>query len=324
MSEAVLVCGISGQDGGYLASHLLSLGYEVWGTSRNVEERTFENLSKLGVIDSVRLLSLDLRKAGAIESVLSQVRPDQIYNLSGQTSVGVSFQKPLETIESITCSTVNLLEGVRLSGRDVRVYCAGSVETFGDTGGSAANEATPLNPCSPYAIAKAAAFWTVSTYRKAYKMFVCTGIMSNHESPLRPIHFVTRKIINAVAELSIGRGAQLHLGNLEIERDWGWSPEYMEASVRMLQQETPEDYILATGETCSLRAFVETAFAVSGFDWRDHVVLDGELKRPTDIAAIRLNPARAAIKLGWRATYRMEEVVKMMLAAEIESLKSRA
>ena len=225
MGKRALICGISGQDGTYLAKLLLDRGYEVWGSSRDAELATFDNLRRLGIFDSVHLVSLNLRDVGSVMGLLRRVRPDEIFSLAGQSSVGLSFEQPVETIESIAIGTLTLLEAIRLCELDIRLYNAGSTECFGDTGEGVANEKSPFHPRSPYAVAKASAFWTVANYRQAYGMFVCTGILSNHDSPLRPRRFVTRKIVHAVAALSLGQDVRLSLGNLHIERDWGWAPE---------------------------------------------------------------------------------------------------
>ena len=245
------------------------------------------------------------------------MRPDEIFSLAGQSSVGLSFEQPLETIESIALGTLSLLEAIRLSDLDIRLYNAGSTECFGDTGNSVANEGSPFNPCSPYAVAKASAFWSVANYRQAYGMYACTGILSNHDSPLRPRRFVTRKITHAVAGLALGRDVRLSLGNLGIERDWGWAPEYVEAMAAMLNQSCPIDYIIATGKSHRLLEFVETAFKLIGKDWRDFVIIDEALMRPTDIVRNRVDPSNAMTGLGWKAKTGMAEVVGMMLQAEM-------
>ena len=241
--------------------------------------------------------------------------------LSGQSSVGLSFEQPVETIQSISLATLNLLEGIRLSDLKIRFYNAGSTECFGDTGNDVADECTKFHPRSPYAVAKASAYWTVANYREAYGMFVCTGILSNHDSPLRPLRFVTRKIVHAVASLALGRDTTLSLGNLEVERDWGWAPEYVQAISLMLEQPVPEDYIIATGESHTLTQFVETAFHLIGKDWREHVTIDQHLVRPTDIARNKVDPSKAAAGLGWKARHHMSEVISQMLEAEIGSLR---
>jgi GDPmannose 4,6-dehydratase len=216
---------------------------------------------------------------------------------------------------------LNLLEAIRLSNLTIRFYNAGSTECFGDTGTQIANEQTQFHPRSPYAVAKASAYWTVATYREAYGMFACTGILSNHDSPLRPRRFVTRKIIHAVASVALGNDTKLLLGNLDIERDWGWAPEYVQAISMMLEQAVPEDYIVATGQSHTLVQFVETAFNLINKDWREHVTVDQHLIRPTDIHCNRVDVSRAAQGLGWRARHHMGDVISMMLEAEMASLK---
>jgi GDPmannose 4,6-dehydratase len=322
MSKKVLICGISGQDGAYLAEHLLKKGYAVFGSSRDAELGSFANLHRLGIYESVQLVSLNLRDVAAISALLKRIRPDHIYSLAGQTSVGLSFDQPVETIESIAVGTLNILEAIRQCDLDTRFYNAGSSETFGDTGGIAATEESPLHPRSPYAVAKASAFWVVANYRESYNMFSCTGILSNHDSPLRPRRFVTRKIIHAAASLALGLDVKLKLGNLNIERDWGWAPEYVTAIALMLQAGRPDDFIIATGKSFSLVEFVSTAYSLINKNWQDYVSLDDHLMRPSDIARTRLDPGKAKLKLGWEATYAMPQVVSMMLEAEIEQLRS--
>ena len=321
MGKRALICGISGQDGTYLAKLLLDRGYEVWGSSRDAELATFNNLRHLGIYESVQLVSLNLRDVGSVLSLLRRIHPDQIFSLAGQSSVGLSFEQPVETIESIALGALSLLEAIRLSDLDIRLYNAGSTECFGDTGDMVANEKSPLNPCSPYAVAKASAYWTVTNYRQAYGMFACTGILSNHDSPLRPRRFVTRKIIYAVASLALGREVRLSLGNLNIERDWGWAPEYVEAIAAMLDQPSPTDYIIATGTSHTLQQFMETAFELVDNDWRAYVTIDEHLMRPTDILRNKVDPSKAAECLGWKATNRMKQVVSKMLEAEMANLR---
>src|SRR6266702_292785 len=321
MAKRALICGISGQDGSYLAKLLLERGYEVWGSSRDAELATFDNLRRLGIYDSVHLVSLNLRDVGSVLGLLRRVRPDEIFSLAGQSSVSLSFEQPVETIESIALGALSLLEAIRLSDLDIRLYNAGSTECFGDTGEAVANEKSPLNPCSPYAVAKASAFWTVTNYRQAYGRYACTGILSNHDSPLRPKRFVTRKIVNAVASLAAGRDVRLSLGNLTIERDWGWAPEYVEAIAAMLNQPTPADYIIATGSSHTLQEFLETALHLIRKEWREYVTLDEHLLRPTDIIRNKVDPSKAANFLGWKAQSGMKEVLSMMIEAELEQFR---
>jgi GDPmannose 4,6-dehydratase len=320
VGKRALICGISGQDGTYLAKLLLERDYEVWGSSRDAELTAFSNARRLGIYDSVRFVSLNLRDVGNVVGLLKRIQPNEVFSLAGQSSVGLSFEQPVETVESIALGTLTLLEAIRLTDLDIRFYNAGSTECFGDTGNNVANEATQFNPRSPYAVAKASAFWTVANYREAYGIFACTGILSNHDSPLRPLRFVTRKIIHAAASLALGKDAKLPLGNLEIQRDWGWAPEYVEAISLMLEQRTAHDYIIATGRSHSLTQFVETAFNLIGKDWRDHVTIDQNLMRPTDILRNKVDPSKASDCLGWRAKLVMEDVVSMMLDSEMKNL----
>jgi GDPmannose 4,6-dehydratase len=314
--KRALICGISGQDGAYLAKLLLSKGYEVFGTSRDAQMSHFGNLRKVGAFDEVHLESMAGTDFRSVLQVIRKTMPDEIYNLAGQSSVSLSFQQPVETLESIGTGTLNLLEAIRFIDTPVRFYNAGSSECFGDTGGVAASEETPFRPRSPYATAKAAAFWEVANYREAYGLFACSGILYNHESPLRPPRFVTRKVVAAAARIAAGSGETLRMGNLDVERDWGWAPEYVEAMWLMLQQDSPCDYVIATGEYNRLSDFVELAFKEVGLNWKDHVALDPSFFRPTDLRRGLGDPSLAAKQLGWRAKYRMKDVVRMMIEAE--------
>ncbi len=310
-----LICGISGQDGAYLAQLLLGKGYEVFGTSRDVNTRVFPGLDALGIRERVQLHSMSIIDFRSVLQVLQKVQPTEVYNLSGQSSVGLSFDQPVETFESISVGTLNLLEAIRFHQSKIRLYNAGSGECFGDTGGRAADEATRLLPSSPYAVAKAAAHWTVATYRQAYGLHAVTGMLFNHESPLRPARFVTQKIVTTAARIAGGSKERLALGNMKIVRDWGWAPEYVDAMWRMLQREAPEDFVIATGQSFSLEDFTAAAFREVGLDWKQHVDVDRKLLRPYDHAAAHANPARAKEKLGWQARHAMPDVVRMMVAA---------
>jgi GDPmannose 4,6-dehydratase len=324
VSRRALICGVSGQDGAYLSELLLAKGYTVYGASRDAQASSFGNLRQLGVLDAVQLESVTITDFRSVLQTLRRVRPDEVYNLAGQSSVALSFDQPVETLESIALGTLNLLEAIRFIDEPIRFYSAGSSECFGDTGAVPATETTAFRPRSPYAAAKAAAFWEVANYREAYRLFACTGVLFNHESPLRPRRFVTRKIVAAAARIAGGAGERLRLGNIAIRRDWGWAPEYVEAMWLMLQQDAPDDYVIATGETRSLEEFVAAAFDRAGLDWRDHVDLDPTLLRPTDIAEGRANAAKAAERLGWRARHRMDDVVRMMTDAELASAAGTA
>ena len=314
--KTALITGISGQDGAYLAKLLLDKGYQVCGTSRDAQIATFRNLERLNIRRNVRLESVALNDFRSVIQILFRVQPDEIYNLAGQSSVALSFEQPVETQDSIYLGTLNLLEAIRFSGKNIKLYNACSSECFGDLKNEAATEESPFRPRSPYAVAKAAAFWQVSNYREAYKIFACSGILFNHESPLRPERFVTKKIVATARRIANGELKQLRLGNLEIQRDWGWAPEYVQAMFLMLQQERPTDFVIATGETRPLRDFVAVAFEQVGLDWREHTVIDQTLFRPTDLTVGQGDATKAAVQLCWKAKYRMNDVARMMIEAE--------
>jgi GDPmannose 4,6-dehydratase len=313
--RTAVICGVGGQDGGYLAAHLLSLGYTVVGTSRDAQANGFTGLERLGIRDRVILESMSLVDVRSIMQAIDRHQPDEIYNLAGQTSVGLSFSQPVETFESIAVGTINLLEAIRMLGRRTRLYNAGSSEMFGNMTDQAADERTVLRPCSPYGIAKATSFWQVAQYRQAHGIQACTGILFNHESPLRPERFVTQKIIAAACRIAAGSAESLTLGDLSVQRDWGWAPEYVVAMHRMLQLDYCDDFVIATGHTASLEDFVATAFAAVGLDWQEHVRHDPALARPNEIRCGRADPSRAAAELGWRARHTMPDVVRLMVAA---------
>lgn len=321
--RTALISGISGQDGAYLAQLLLQKGYRVIGTSRDASVSGFGNLSRLGIRQQVELTSMALNDFRSVLQTLARFQPDEIYNLAGQSSVGLSFEQPVETLESISIGTLNLLEVIRFLGKPTRLYNASSSECFGDTGDQAADEQTPFRPRSPYAVAKATAFWQVANYREAYGLYACSGILFNHESPLRPERFVTQKIIRAVCRIASGSGETLELGNLDIQRDWGWAPEYVDAMWRMLQQPQAQDFVIATGETQPLQNFVAAAFEAVGLNWLDHVKTNPTLVRPSDLSISRADPSKAAIQLGWSAKTHMNSVVKQMIqAAKITAIPS--
>ncbi|MDR3435680.1 GDP-mannose 4,6-dehydratase [Telmatospirillum sp.] len=313
--RTALIFGISGQDGAYLAHLLVAKGYQVHGTSRDAEVNHFANLERLGLKGKVTVHSAALNDFRSVLSVLRKVSPDEIYNLAGQSSVALSFEQPVETFESISVGSLNILDCLRFDGRPVRFLNAVSTECFGFTP-TPADESTPFTPVSPYATAKAAAYWTTSNYRDAYGLFTCSAILGNHESPLRPVRFVCRKIVSAALRIKDGSSERLKLGNVAIERDWGWAPEYVMALWLMLQQDKPEDFVIATGATHSLQDFVATVFDRLGLDWTAHVDTDPAMFRPLESPRTLLNPAKAAAKLGWRAGYRMPEVAQLLIAAD--------
>ncbi len=314
--QTALICGVSGQDGAWLARLLLDKGYRVVGTARDAQISHFGNLTYLGIRERVETVSMSLTDFRSVIQVLDRARPDEVYNLAGQSSVGLSFQQPVETLESHATGTLNLLEAIRFMGLPMRLYNACSGECFGDTGDSPADENTPFRPRSPYAVAKATSFWEIANYRDAYGLYACSGILFNHESPLRPERFVTQKIVSAAVRIAEGSSKALCLGNLAVARDWGWAPEYVDAMWRMLQQEEADDYVIATGESHTLEEFVAEAFCCVGLDWHDHVEIDQSLFRPSEIMYGCGNPAKAKKELGWKAASHMPDVVRMMVEAQ--------
>ena len=321
--KKALVLGVSGQDGAYLAQFLLDKGYHVVGSSRDSQAGRFNNLKKLGIDQSVQVESLSLLDFRSIVDLIRSEQPDEIYNLAGQTSVGLSFDQPIETLESVTLGTLTLLEAIRLSDLPIRFYNAGSGEVFGDTSDVPVTEQSVFKPRSPYGIAKASAFWYVANYRDSYQMHASTGILFNHESPLRPVRFVTQKIIRGAIQCARDKTTRLRLGNIDISRDWGWAPEYVQAMWRMLQLEKPEDFVIATGRTVSLEYFIDCAFKHCGLDWREWVDIDAGFTRPSDIKSGQANPEKAGKLLGWKAQTSVEQVIAFMIAAAVEAWEDK-
>lgn len=313
--KRALICGVNGQDGAYLAKLLLDKNYKVFGTSRDAYASSFHNLSALNIADQVEKISMAPADLRNVMEVISRSDPDEIYNLSGQSSVSLSFDQPAETLSSITIATLNILEAIRLVKSAARFYNASSSECFGDVAKLAADESFPFRPRSPYGVAKAAAHLLAVNHREQYGFFVSNGILFNHDSPLRPARYVTRKIVNAALAIKAGSPERLRLGRLDICRDWGWAPEYVEAMWLTLQAAEPDDYVVATGQMHSLEEFAAAAFSAVGLDWQSHVDSDPSLFRPTDIQFSRGNPAKAARKLGWRAKSTMTDVVQQMVDA---------
>jgi GDPmannose 4,6-dehydratase len=315
--KRALICGISGQDGSLLAKLLVHKGYEVFGTSRDADISRFENLVYLGIRDKVTVRSMALNDFRSVLQVLKELQPTEIYNLAGQSSVELSFQQPVEALESIANGTLNLLEAIRFEGRGVHLYNAASGDCFGETQQSApASESSPFRPRSPYAVAKAAAFWEVASYREAYGLFACSGILFNHESELRPARFVTRKVVKAACRIASGSKEKLFIGDTRVMRDWGYAPEYVDAMWLMLQQPRPEDFVIATGETHSLAEFIEAVFGELGLDWKQHTETEPSLFRAADISQAYTNPSLAAERLNWRARTKMRELARTLVALE--------
>ena len=313
--RTALITGIGGQDGAYLAQHLLSLGYRVYGTSRDAEASRFLGLQTLGIRDQVTVMSMSPVDFRSTMQAVTKVCPDEIYNLAGQSSVRMSFDQPVETFESIVIGVVNLLEAIRILRTPTRLYNAGSSEMYGNTGDAPATEDTVFRPRSPYGIAKATSFWQVAQYRDAYGLHACTGILFNHESPLRPERFVTQKIVAAACRIAAGEQSTLHLGDLSVQRDWGWAPEYVVAMHRMLEHKHPIDLVIATGHTSTLKEFVRETFAAVDLDWSRHVEHDPTLLRPSEITCGRADPSLAREMIGWVAKQRMPGIARLLVQA---------
>jgi GDPmannose 4,6-dehydratase len=314
-----MIIGVSGQDGSYLAKFLLEKGYEVHGTSRDHEVGAFRNLQNLGIKEEIHLGSMVTSDFRSVLTALQKSNADEIYNLAGQTSVGMSFAYPVETFDSILIGTMNILECIRLLKKPVRFYNAGSSEVFGNTP-TPADEESRYYPRSPYATAKAASHYAVANYRDAYGLHASTGILFNHESPLRPQRFVTSKIVSTAVRISQGSKETLNLGKIDLKRDWGWAPDYVEAMWMMLQQEAPDDYVIATGEAHSIQDFVVATFESLGLDWRGYVRSDPGLFRPSDIECSCGNPVKAKHILRWEAAHRFDRIIPLLVEAEIKKL----
>jgi GDPmannose 4,6-dehydratase len=311
--KKALIYGVTGQDGSYLSKFLLKKGYEVIGISRNINTLNLINLEKLNIKTQINLVSSNVNNYKSVLQTITKFEPDEIYNLSGQTSVGLSFDMPLETFNSISIGMMNILEVVRLNNKNIRIFNACSADCFGDSNGEVINENSKFSPLSPYAVAKAASYWQVNNYRDIYNIHVSSGIMFNHESPLRSDGFVTKKIIREVQNIKKGLSSKLTLGNLNIARDWGFAGEYVEAMWLMLQQNSPQDYILATGKTHSLRQFVEIAFNNFGLDWEKYIEIDFSLYRKRDILINMANPDKAKSVLGWYTKENLEQLINRLL-----------
>ncbi len=323
MAKTALITGITGQDGAYLAQFLLEKGYRVFGAFRRSSNVNLDRLDCLGICNKVELVPLNLLDLGNIIRVLEKVQPDEVYNLAAQSFVAVSFDQPVATGEITGLGAVRMLEAIRIVNPKIKFYQASSSEMFGKVQAVPQNEKTPFYPRSPYAAAKLYAHWMTVNYREAYGIFACSGILFNHESPLRGLEFVTRKITYTVARIKYGLASELRLGNLEARRDWGYAPEYVEAMWLMLQQDEPDDYVIATGETHSVKEFAEEAFAYVGLDWRGYVVEDPAFYRPADVELLVGDATKAREKLGWRPRTTFKELVRLMVEADLKRVEDQ-
>jgi len=315
--RTALIVGVSGQDGVFLARHLLALGYQVVGSTRGLDGQPSARLAAAGLLEHIKVVSLDTCNPPAVAALIEAVRPQEIYNLAGQSSVGSSFQSPFETVESVTRGTLALLEAVRAHAPEARFFNTGSSECFGNTP-VPATELSPFSPHSPYGAAKAASMHLVSVYRASYGLFACSGITFNHESILRPDRFVTRKVATFVAKLVQGGPQVLKVGDLTIKRDWGWAPEYVEGFHLMLQANEPRDLILATGTSATLAEYIAASFASAGLDMKNHVESDPAFFRPSEIKVSTGNPSAARETIGWQAKMHMADVAAALVRHELD------
>lgn len=326
MGKTALITGITGQDGSYLTELLLKKGYDVHGIIRRSSTFGTERIEHLysdahNPDTRLHLHYGDMLDALGLRRLISDTEPDEVYNLAAQSHVRTSFDQPVYTTESISIGTLNLLEAIRdfqdATGREIRFYQASSSEMFGNIREVPQSEATRFYPRSPYACAKVHAYWTTVNYREAYNVFACNGILFNHESPRRGETFVTRKITRAATRIKLGRQSKLYLGNLDAKRDWGFAGDYTEAMWLMLQQHDPDDYVIATGESYSVRDFLNEAFGYLGISWEDHVVIDPKYFRPTEVNELRGDASKARNLLGWKPRVNFKQLVHMMVDADI-------
>ena len=321
-ARRALITGVTGQDGAYLARLLLGKGYEVFGTFRRSSSPNFWRLHALGSGTDVQLVPIDLSDTSSLVEAIRIAKPDELYNLAAQSFVGTSFETPLSTAEVSGLSTTRLLEMVRHLKPDTRFYQASTSEMYGSNSAVPQSETSEMSPMSPYAAAKLYAHNITRMYRDAYGLHASAGILFNHESPLRGLEFVTRKISNAVAKIKVGVEESLHLGNLEARRDWGYAPEYVEAMWLMLQQDEPADYVIATGESHSVREFCEAAFGFVDLDWERHVRHDERFTRPLDVPLLMGDASRARESLGWQHATSFQMLVELMVDADLQRWQS--
>ncbi|HLC22155.1 MAG TPA: GDP-mannose 4,6-dehydratase [Candidatus Nanoarchaeia archaeon] len=315
--KVAVITGITGQDGAYLAKFLLLKGYKVYGTYRRLSTPNFWRLQALGILDKVELVSFDLIDQSSMLNILKKVKPDEIYNLAAQSFVGASFEQPVSTAEITALGLPRILDVMRILCPQAKFYQASSSEMFGQVQQIPQNEKTPFYPRSPYAAAKLYAHWVTVNYREAYNLFTCSGILFNHESPLRGLEFVTRKITNAVARIKLGLQKELLLGNLDAKRDWGYAPDFVEAMWLMLQQEHPDDFVIATGETHTVREFCEVAFQEVGLNYNDYVKVDERFFRPSEVDLLIGDAGKAKQKLNWKPKTTFKELVKIMVQEDL-------
>ncbi len=326
MGKKALVTGILGQDGPYLAKHLLSLGYSVYGMIRRYSNPNFENIEYLKLTNEIDYIDGDLTDEASLMGAIKQVRPDEVYNLAAQSFVGGSWEQAKLTTEVNALGVLHLLNAIKYFAPTTRFYQASTSEMFGlgqNKGDGMQDESTPFHPRSPYGIAKVYAYWMTVNYRESYQLYTANGILFNHESPIRGIQFVTRKITDGVARIKLGMAKDLRLGNIESRRDWGFAGDYVTAMHQMLQQKEPDDYVVATGENHSVKEFAELAFKHVGLQWEDYVKIDPRFKRPAEVPDLKGNSAKARKSLGWKPTVTFPELVGMMVDSDMVRVQKK-
>jgi GDPmannose 4,6-dehydratase len=316
-----LVTGVTGQDGSYLAEFLLEQGYQVIGMVRRTSTINFDRIKHIQ--DKIEIVQGDLLDQMSLISILQQHRPQEVYNLAAQSFVPTSFEQPVLTGEFTALGVTRVLDAIRIVDPAIRFYQASSSEMFGKVQEVPQRETTPLHPRSPYGVAKVYGHWITINYRESYNIYACSGILFNHESPRRGLEFVTHKITNAVARIKLGLESELRLGNLEARRDWGYAPDYVHAMWLMLQQDQPDDYVVATGETHSVREFVEEAFSYVDLDWQEFVIEDPRFYRPAEVDLLVGDPSKAGAKLGWEPSVSFKELVRIMVDADLKDWERR-
>jgi GDPmannose 4,6-dehydratase len=318
MTKTAFITGISGQDGAYLAKLLLEKGYTVYGFLARRGSDTLWRLRYLNVLDDIKIMDGDLLDLSSLIRALDDAKPDEVYNLAAQSFVGTSWKQPVLTTQVTGFSVVNVLESVRMVNNKIRFYQASTSEMFGKTTETIQCENTVFHPRSPYGVAKLFGHYITINYRESFGIFGCAGILFNHESPIRGIEFVTRKVTDAVAKIKYGKQDKLYLGNIDVQRDWGYAKDYVEAMWLMLQQDKPDDFVVATGKTFSVREMCDTAFSYIGLNYRDYVEIDPKLYRPAEVERLLGNPQKAKEKLGWEAKTYMKELIELMVEADLE------
>ena len=320
--KKAFITGITGQDGAYLAKHLMEKGYKVYGLTPRRSTCTNWRLEYLTVLDDIEIVEGDIVDLASLYKLIGKIKPDEVYNLAAQSFVKTSWEQPVLTTQTNAIGVVNLLEAVRMTDKSIRFYQASTSEMFGLVNEKIQSEETRFHPRSPYGVSKLFGFWITVNYRESFDVFACNGILFNHESPLRGIEFVTRKVTDAVARIKLGRQSELRLGNIDAKRDWGYAGDYVEAMWMMLQEEKPDDYVVATGKTTSVREMCKIAFSCVGLNYKDYVVIDPELFRPAEVDMLLGDPSKAKQKLGWDVNTSLEQLIRMMVDADLARVQN--